>query len=81
MILRIISPTITETHSINWLETHTPCGSIIIQPGHAPIILTLLANTFLSFSLKTGEKKEIALTRPCFLEVKRDSATVIINQE
>ena len=81
MTFTIISPTDTQHYTVNWIEAQTPCGNIIIQPGHAPIILTILADTFLSFSLKTGENKKILLNRPGFLEVGRTGVMALINQE
>jgi F0F1-type ATP synthase epsilon subunit len=81
MKLLIISPQHQESYIIEWLEAHTPQGSIIIQPGHAPIILSLVTDTSLSFLLTTGETKTFTLNRPGFLEVNRTTITALINQK
>ena len=80
MKLLIISPHHHETHIIEWLEAHTPQGSIIIQPGHAPLIVTLVAHQNLTFLLKTGEISRILLDQPGFLEINRTTITALINQ-
>lgn len=80
MKLLIISPQHQESYIIEWLEAHTPQGNIVIQSGHAPLILTAVAHSALIFLLKTGELKNIQLERPCFLEINRSSITVLINQ-
>ena len=80
MKLLIISPQHQETYIIEWVEAHTPQGSIIIQPGHAPLIVTLVAHKNLTFMLKTGEQKIINLERPGFLEIDRTTVTALIHQ-
>ena len=57
MQLIVVSPQLQETYTIERLEAHTSSGSLVIQPGHAPIMLTLVAGSELSFVLKTGETK------------------------
>jgi F0F1-type ATP synthase epsilon subunit len=79
--LRIISPHYSETHETNWIEVNTLDGSAVIQPGHAPILFALAVNKDLSFSLKSGEVITILLTRGGFLEINRNYATALINQE
>ncbi len=78
MILNIISPETTETFTITWLEVFTPKGNLIIQPNHAPIILTLLPNEKMTFCLKTGKQESITTTKPGILEITRTEATAVI---
>jgi hypothetical protein len=66
---------------VQWIEAHTPAGTLFIKPGHAPIILTLVAGAEFSFLLPTNEKKIIRLTRPGFLEVNRTNALALVSQE
>jgi len=80
MKLQIISPQHQESYIIEWVEAHTPQGSIIIQSGHAPLIVTLLPNTNLTFLLKNGETRSIRLDRSGFLEIDRTSVTALVNQ-
>ena len=81
MKLVVISPQSKHEYIIQWIEAHTPVGTLFIRPGHAPIILTLVAGTDFSFLLATDEKKIIRLIRPGFLHVDRASAKALISQE
>lgn len=80
MELSIISPERHDIHDVMHLEVQTNVGSMVIQPGHAPIIATLIASSELIFVLTNGEKKSIYLTRSAFLDVDRKKAMIIINQ-
>jgi F0F1-type ATP synthase epsilon subunit len=79
--LVVISPQSKHEYIIQWIEAHTPVGTLFIRPGHAPIILTLVAGTDFSFLLATDEKKIIHLIRPGFLEVNRNSALALVGQD
>lgn len=81
MKLVVISPQNKCEYVVQWIEAHTPTGILFIKPGHAPIILTLVAGTDFTFLLPTDEKKIIHLIRPGFLEVNRTSALAILSQE
>ncbi len=78
----LVSPAHQQEYDIEWLEAFTPSGSLVIQEGHAPIIVTLIAGSDLSFLFSpTGEKKIIKLVRPAFLEVNRMSVLALITQD
>jgi F0F1-type ATP synthase epsilon subunit len=81
MKLVVVSPQSKHEYVVEWIEAHTPAGTLFIKPGHAPIILTLVAGSDFSFLLLDNEKKIIRLVRPGFLEVNRTSATAIFGQE
>ena len=81
MKLVVVSPQHKYESAVQWIEAHTSAGSLFIQPGHAPIILTLLAGSDFSFLLAHGEKKTIRLMRHGFLQVGRTGALALINQE
>ena len=81
MKLVVVSPQDKYEYVVQWIEAHTPSGSLFIQPEHAPMILTLLAGSDFSFLLSTDEKKIIRLIRPGFLKVARDGAMAIIGQD
>ena len=80
MNLLIVTPYSQETHVVQWVEAHTPQGSIVIQPEHAPLIITLVLHKNLTFLSKTGEVKSIMLNRPGFLEVTRTGVTALLGQ-
>jgi F0F1-type ATP synthase epsilon subunit len=79
--LVVVSPQSKSEYAVQWIEAHTPEGSLFLKPGHAPIIVTLVAGSDLSFLLQTDEKKIIRLVRPGFLEVNRTTALALISQE
>lgn len=81
MKLTIVNPQHKYEYIVQWIEAHTPVGALIIKPGHAPIILSLVAGSDFSFVLDNDEKKMIRLIRPCFLEVNRDKVIAVIGQE
>ena len=81
MKLVVVNPQNKHEYVIQWIEAYTPAGALFIKPGHAPIILTLVAGTDFSFLLDDGEKKVIRLIRPGFLEVNRVGALALISQE
>lgn len=81
MKLTVVSPQHTHEYLVQWIEAQTPVGALVIKPGHAPIILSLVAGSELSFVLDNDEKKMLRLARPGFLEVTRTSAMVLIGQD
>lgn len=82
MKLVLVSPAHQQEYDIEWIEAFTSSGSLVIQEGHAPLIITLIAGSDFSFLLSTtGEKKIIKLVRPAFLEVNRMSALALITQD
>ena len=81
MKLVIVSPQQKNTYSIKTIEAQTTTGAIVIQQGHAPVIMTLAPNTELSFVLKTGEKIVIHLAQSGFLEVSRTRVMALLNQD
>ena len=81
MKLTVVSPQSKHEYVVQWIEAHTPAGTLFIKPGHAPIILRLVAGSEFSFLLPIGEKKIIRLIRPGFLEVNRTYALALISQD
>lgn len=81
MKLTVVSPQNKHEYFVQWIEAQTPVGALIIKPGHAPIILSLVAGSEFSFVLENDEKRMIRLARPGFLEVTRATAVALIGQE
>ena len=81
MKLIIVTPQNKLEYVVQWIEAHTQSGSLVIKPGHAPMILMLSFGYDFSFLLDNGEKKVISLARPGFLEVNRDGAVALLGQE
>lgn len=78
--LTIITPKKQESHVIEWIEANSSYGNLVIQKGHAPLIMTLVANKNMILLLKTGEKRTIYIERTGFLEAHRNTVTIILNQ-
>lgn len=53
--LTIISPTEQEIHEIIWLEINSPAGNFVIQPGHAPMLITLTPQVPIMYCLQNGK--------------------------
>jgi F0F1-type ATP synthase epsilon subunit len=79
--LVIVTPQNKHEYVVQWIEAHTSVGSLVIKPGHAPIIMMLVPGADFSFMSVADEKKVIALVRPGFLEVNRDTAVALLSQE
>ena len=81
MKLTIISPQSKHSYSVQWIEAQSSAGALIIKPRHAPMILSLVAGSELSFMLSNHEKRIIGLMRPCFLEVSRTEVIALMGQD
>lgn len=77
----IASPHFTKEYTITWLEVTTPQGNLVIQPGHAPIILVLSAEKKMTFMLDSGKEEVIHLNNLGFLEVQRNEILALLNEE
>lgn len=80
MKLTIINPQHKHEYQVLWIEAHTPAGFLMIQPEHAPMILSLVAGSDFTFMLDSHEKKIVHLTRPGFMEVTRTSVLALVGQ-
>lgn len=78
MQLQIVSPDKKETHEIAWIELNTPTGNYIIQPGHAPMILTLSSKQPFIFAHKNG-KEEIVMVDRGIAEITRTEVTILLS--
>lgn len=80
MKLSIISPFSKKILDIAWLELNTPVGSFVIQPGHAPTILTLAPNKEVTLCLKSG-KQESFVAKQGIADITRTTATILLSEE
>lgn len=79
MDLHIISPQLTQTFSVAWLEINTPAGNFVIQRGHVPMILILSPDQAITFRLTNGKQDSIMI-RQGLVEITRISATILMNE-
>ena len=80
MKLFVISPFGKKYFDIAWIELNTPVGNFVIQPGHAPMMLTLSANKEIIFCLNSG-KQESFVIKQGIIDITRTSATLFLNEE
>jgi len=79
MDLIIITPVQELIYGITWLEINTPVGNFVIQPGHAPTVLTLAANEKITFCLKNGKRESMPIKQGV-VHITRTAATIIMNE-
>jgi len=80
MKLNIISPFTKKSLDIAWIEINTPVGNFVIQPGHVPMIATLVPEKEIIFCLKSG-KQESFLIKQGTIDITRTDATLLLSQE
>ncbi len=79
MNLDIISPAASHHYEVAWVELNTPVGNMIIQPGHAPLVITLSPNKPLVYCLKNGKQEVFTPTR-AVAEVTRTHITILVSE-
>ena len=79
MKLTIISPTKKESHEIQWVEINTPTGNYVIQPGHAPMILTLSSEQPVIFCLLSGALQKLIIKRGT-IKITRTDLLLILSE-
>ena len=79
MRLTLISPTKKETFEIAWAECNTPTGNFIIQPGHAPLILTLSKQKPFTYCLRNGNQEIVMVKEGAIVEITRESVMVLMS--
>lgn len=80
MKLFVVSPFGKKIFDIAWVELNTPVGNFVIQPGHAPMMLTLSPNREIIFCLNSG-KQESFIIKQGIIDISRTSATLLLNEE
>ena len=78
MQLIILSPLTKKTFTVDWIEVNTPTGNFVIQPEHAPTILTLSRNNEIIFQVTDGGQEKI-LVPAGIAHVTRNSLTLMLS--
>ena len=78
MQLIIISPEKKESVDVAWVELNTPTGNYIIQPGHAPMIVTLSPQQAFVYAHKNG-KEEIVMVERAIAEITRSQVNILLS--
>ncbi len=79
MNLSILSPKQQRTYKIAWIELTTPVGNFVIQPDHAPMVLTLSPDHAITFGLKSGKQESLMIPRG-IVEISRTSVLVLMHE-
>lgn len=80
MTFSIISPTSQKKMQVSWLEIQTLEGNLIIQSGHAPIIIVLAPNKELTIQSENGTTTTMTIPGG-ILEANREKATLLLANE
>lgn len=78
MELHVVSPLKQWKLSIAWLEVNTPIGNFVIEPDHAPMVLTLASNSTVSFGLTSGKQDSMNILNG-LVHIKRESITLLLS--
>lgn len=79
MQLTILTPQSKREVKIAWIEIETSAGNMVIQPGFAPAIFTLISGKQIIFSLDNG-KQETLIGSGGIFEVNRSVAILLLNE-
>ncbi len=77
MKLHIITTQRTQSHDIDWIELNTPAGNMVIQHGHAPMIIELNAHEELLYQTTSGLQESIKIIQG-IAHVNRDTITILL---
>lgn len=78
MELFITRPTEKKSVKIVWLDIDTPVGNFVIQPEHAPMVITLKPESKITYCLTNGKQESIDI-RFGVVHVTRKNITLLIN--
>lgn len=79
MQLIILSPFSKVTIDIEWIELNTPAGNFIIQPEHAPTVVTLTPQQPVIYMTTSG-KEESLIVNKAIAQVTRTSITLLMQE-
>jgi F0F1-type ATP synthase epsilon subunit len=63
MKLKIITTQKTVEYDVDWVELNTPVGNMIIQQGHAPMIIQLSSGYEFSYHISDGTTESIMIVQ------------------
>lgn len=63
MKLKIITTQKIVEHEVDWVELNTPVGNIVIQQGHAPMIIQLSAGYELLYQVSSGATESVLIVQ------------------
>jgi F0F1-type ATP synthase epsilon subunit len=79
MILHVVSALKKQDIAIAWFEINSRAGNFVIQPGHAPMIVTLMANSVITYGLEGGGQ-ESQVIKQGIVHVTRADITLLASE-
>jgi F0F1-type ATP synthase epsilon subunit len=76
MVLNFITPFKKLSREVAWVELDTNVGNFVIEPEHAPVILTLEKNSQVSYCLISGKQEKINVNSG-IVHVTRSTVTIL----
>jgi len=76
----VIKPHSVVQHTIVWVEINTPVGNMVIQEGHAPMIVEIEPNSELLFMQPNG-KQILMIVLQGFMHVTREEIKLLVTKE
>lgn len=80
MKLTIVSPFAKKSFDIAWIEVNTPVGNFVVQPGHAPMVITLSPHKEVTICLQSG-KQQTFLIKQGIVDITRTTVTLLSSEE
>lgn len=77
MKLKIITTQKVVEHEIEWAELNTPVGNMIIQQGHAPMIIELSAGYEFAYKVVDGATETMLIVQ-AVAHIKRFEVEILI---
>lgn len=77
MLLTIMSPFSQTTTDIEWIELNTPAGNFVIQPEHAPTIMTLSPGQPVIYMTTSGKEESFIISN-ALVQVTRTTVTLLM---
>ncbi len=80
MKFSVIKPHSVVEHIIVWLEINTPAGNMVIQEGHAPMVVEIEPNSELLFMQQNGKQISVFVLQG-FIHVTRQNIKLLVTKE
>lgn len=63
MKLQIVTTRRVVEHDIDWVELNTPAGNMVIQQGHAPVMIELSSGHELLYQTTMGVRESLMIVQ------------------
>ena len=76
--LEIISPTLAQQLTVEWIEVESPTGSFFVGPNHSPLISIIKNKSNLLYKTEGNEPTAVVTTHGVFY-IEENKAVVILD--